>query len=70
MRESASVIAVAFDPLISVNTFRSSRPGMYGHGAGAVTKKRGKRKLWSVTVPICGTAGGQNGRGIRFLPDP
>jgi hypothetical protein len=26
-----------------VNTFRSLLPGRYGHGAGLVTKKRGKR---------------------------
>src|SRR6188768_2587210 len=43
MRPSASLSASACGPLSSVNTFRSVFPARYGHGAGLVTKKRGKR---------------------------
>src|SRR4249919_1801356 len=44
MRPSASFSSLAWRPLSSVNTFRSTLPGRYGHGDGLVTKNLGKRK--------------------------
>src|SRR3954469_10496960 len=44
MRPSASFNSVAWRPLSSVKTFRSTLPGRYGHGLGFVTKNFGKRK--------------------------
>src|SRR4249919_4159508 len=43
MRPSASLSSVAWRPLSSVKTFRSTLPGRYGHGLGFVTKNFGKR---------------------------
>src|SRR3954468_1754934 len=43
MRPSASFNSVAWRPLSSVKTFRSTLPGRYGHGLGFVTKNFGKR---------------------------
>src|SRR5881398_488221 len=43
MRPSASFSSLAWRPLSSVNTFRSTLPGRYGHGLGFVTKNLGKR---------------------------
>src|SRR5689334_20705921 len=44
MRPSASFNSLAWRPLSSVKTFRSTLPGRYGHGLGFVTKNLGKRK--------------------------
>src|SRR3954447_17782912 len=44
MRPNASFSSDAWRPLSSVNTFRSTLPGRYGHGLGFVTKNFGKRK--------------------------
>src|SRR6476469_7703460 len=41
---SASFSSLAWRPLSSVKTFRSTLPGRYGHGFGFVTKNLGKRK--------------------------
>src|SRR6476469_9159563 len=43
IRPSASLSSLACRPLSSVNTFRSTLPGRYGHGLGFVTKNLGKR---------------------------
>src|SRR5258708_40207656 len=43
MRPNASLSSAAWRPLSSVNTFRSTLPGRYGHGLGLVTKNLGKR---------------------------
>src|SRR6476661_8456155 len=43
MRPNASLSSLACRPLSSVNTFRSTSPGRYGHGLGFVTKNLGKR---------------------------
>src|SRR6476469_2393074 len=43
IRPSASLSSLACRPLSSVNTFRSTLPGRYGHGLGFVTKNFGKR---------------------------
>src|SRR3982751_2726349 len=43
MRPSASLSSLAWRPESSVNTFRSTLPGRYGHGDGLVTKNLGKR---------------------------
>src|SRR3954452_11770311 len=43
MRPKASLSSAAWRPLSSVNTFRSTLPGRYGHGLGLVTKNLGKR---------------------------
>src|SRR5213075_718201 len=43
MRPRASLSSPALRPLSSVNTFRSTLPGRYGHGDGLVTKNLGKR---------------------------
>src|SRR5690348_10032574 len=44
MRPSASLSSLAWRPVSSVKTFRSTLPGRYGHGLGFVTKNFGKRK--------------------------
>ena len=44
MRPSASFNSLAWRPVSSVKTFRSTLPGRYGHGLGFVTKNFGKRK--------------------------
>src|SRR5689334_24889032 len=43
MRPRASLSSLAWRPLSSVKTFRSTLPGRYGHGLGFVTKNFGKR---------------------------
>src|SRR5206468_13031290 len=43
IRPSASLNSLAWRPLSSVNTFRSTLPARYGHGLGLVTKNLGKR---------------------------
>src|SRR5215213_5266906 len=43
MRPKASFSSLALRPFSSVNTFRSTLPGMYGQGDGFVTKNLGKR---------------------------
>src|SRR5881275_1922741 len=44
MRPRASFSSLAWRPVSSVKTFRSTLPGKYGHGLGFVTKNFGKRK--------------------------
>src|SRR6059058_4366384 len=44
MRPKASFNSLAWRPVNSVKTFRSTLPGKYGHGLGFVTKNFGKRK--------------------------
>src|SRR3954453_7891693 len=44
MRPKASFNSLAWRPVSSVKTFRSTLPGKYGHGLGFVTKNFGKRK--------------------------
>src|ERR1044071_142500 len=43
MRPKDSLSSLAWRPLSSVKTFRSTLPGRYGHGLGFVTKNLGKR---------------------------
>jgi hypothetical protein len=44
--------SLAFRPVSSVNTFRSTLPGKYGHGEGFVTKNLGKRNGALMVSPL------------------